>query len=224
MRKARLIVGRTTLGIIVLAGATGAAHAGPAESGPAAIDGELSPRVVAEGLAGEWDGQIEVRNAEGALSTSWVGVSARLAADGEHLELYYEGFAFGKPVEGAMVLSFAESHEALQIRDHAAGVQARCTLAEKPAGEAVAEASLAMLGSGAQGERDVRTVFSRDENNSWTIECQARQPGGEWSSMLLMSVSRLGGDRLSAASENFARSADLKALRSAHVTASVVGQ
>jgi hypothetical protein len=215
------MVGRTAVGILVLTGGAAAAQSEPDGGRGAETAGELSVRSVAHGLAGDWDGQIEVRSAEGALSTSWVGMSARLADDGERLELYYEGFAFGKPIEGAMLLSFAESQEALSIRDHAAGLRANCSRAVAPLDGSSPENSLSMSGSSTLESGDVRAVFSRNEDGSWRIECQSKQSDGQWSSLLLLSVNRLEAEQRSPVSDNFARSSDLLALRTEHVTASV---
>ena len=225
MRKARLIIGRTALGILTLAGGAAAAEAAQANGrGAASAAGDLSTRSVAEGLAGEWDGQIAVRAEDGSLSTSWVGMCARLAADGERLELYYEGFAFGRPVEGAMLLSFADRREALSIRDRAAGVRVNCSPTADASSGGEAGNSLSMQGNSPEGAEDIRAVFSRDEHGAWTIDCQRRQSDGQWSSLLLLNVSRLEEGQRSAAAANFAGSADLVELRSEHVTAAVDDQ
>jgi hypothetical protein len=207
MRNTRLIVGRTAVGILVLAAGTGVARSRTLE----AITGaDMSVRTVATELAGEWDGQLQVRGTDGSLSTSLVSMSARLAADGQRLELYYEGFAFGKAVEGAMVLSFGEHADAVAIRDGATGLHAICA----PKGEDSGPGSaLAMLGFAADGSREVRTVFSRADDHTWSIDYQAKGKSGEWSSIMIMNMGRLGGEKRSPAASNFEKSPDLEALR-----------
>jgi len=217
MRKARLIVGRTALGILVLAGGAGPAAAARADRGTITA-GDLSARSVADGLAGEWDGQIEVRRPDGSLSTSLMSMSAKKAADGKRLELYYEGFAFGKPVEGAIVLSFDDKHESVTLRDTSTGLRARCAPGEQPDGHD-AEDRLSMAGTAAGGDREVRAIFGRDEADSWNIEYHVKGEDGQWSSAVVMKINRLDGGQVSAAAANFAHSSDLAALREQRATA-----
>jgi hypothetical protein len=216
MRKARLIAGRTAVGILVIAGGTGATQGAPAseQSRAVAAAGDLTARSVAKELAGEWDGQIEVRGSSGALSTSLVSMSARMAPGGESLELYYEGFAFGKPVEGAIVLSFGNDSQGVTFRDRASGLQATCSPSESSDGK-----QLALSGSSAKN-REVRTVFERANDGAWNIAYQVKNEDGDWSPAVSMSVHRLGKGQRSAAADNFSRSNDLVALRSEHATAS----
>lgn len=218
MRKARLIAGRTAMGILVMAGGAGAAHgASPATARAVVSAGDLSARSVAKELAGEWDGQIEVRGSSGALSTSLVSVSARMNESGEQLELYYEGFAFGKPVEGAIVLSYADDHEGVIFRDKASGLQGNCS---SPGDASPAQENEHLMMSGSSKGREVRTIFGRSDDG-WNIQYQTKGEDGQWSPAVVMNVHRLGEGERSAAADNFDRSADLASLRSQTATASV---
>ncbi|MCC7389321.1 MAG: hypothetical protein IT431_11180 [Phycisphaerales bacterium] len=218
MRNAGLFMGRSAVGVLAVAtliSFVGAAHA--AAPGIQHTVGGLKPAEVGRALAGEWEGQIQVRSVEGKLSTAPASMSARLSADKQSVELYYEGFAFGQPVEGAMVFHFDSANTEASLRDDAVNLQATCR--PQPGDDASEDAYQMSCERESPGE--FRVVFSRLDQRAWNIAYQSREGQGEWEEMLSLQLDRLGSGQRSAAADGFDRSPLLGALRTDSAVASV---
>ncbi len=209
MLKAGLNRGWMTVGLLVIA--AGAAAAGA---------GDLNAKDVGYGLAGEWEGQFQLRSASGKVSASMGSMSAVLSQESSTLEIYYEGFAFGKAVDGAMIFSFSNHNPNLTVLDRTVKFRMASSADGHEAEASDAEDSFAMSGmSKAHGE--VRTLFTRVEQDVWDIECQRRDADGEWMSVLTLQLDRLDDGEQSAAAEMFAGAKPLLALRRQRTLASV---
>lgn len=211
MRKSGLTIGWSAAGMLALA-------CGMCSAQATTTNQTKSPSLsdVAKSLAGEWEGQIQVRAADGSLSTSLASMSGKLHDGGNEADLYYEGFAFGKPVDGAMVLSFDAKHSSVAVADQAVRLHAKC---EPQAGGTTDALSALGQAKGRQGE--VRTLFSNDGADAWTIEYQSKDKDGNWSSMLTMHLSRMDEGKRSAAADSFASSPLLRGLHGDSASAAV---
>ncbi len=219
MRNAGLITGRSAVGVLAVAtlvSIVGAAHAAP-PPGTGHPVGDLKPAEVGRALAGEWEGQIQVRSGEGKLSTAPASMSARLSADKQSVELYYEGFAFGQPVEGAMVFRFDAANTEASLRDEAVNLQAICL----PRTSDAASEDAYQVSCESESLGEFRVVFSKLDQRAWNIAYQSREGQGEWEDMLSLQLDRLGSGQRSAAADGFDRSPLLGALRTDSAVASV---
>ena len=205
MSNARLLRGSMAVGALVLASGS-------------AVAGDLKPADVGKQLAGEWSGQIQMRSADDKLSASLASMSAVRNARNSTLELYYEGFAFGKAVEGAMILSFDRDLPSLSIRDPSSGTRSAFRM-DRHAADA-GRNSLVMSSRSAQGS-ELRAVFSRDSRNAWDIELQEQDKDGQWVPTLVLQLDRLDHGQRSAAAERFSQARSLMSLRRDHAIASV---
>lgn len=207
------------LGLSTLLSCGGAAQAGPlADREPAR--GGLKPAEVGRSLIGEWDGQIQVHSSDGTLSTAPASMSARMGSDRKSVEIYYEGFAFGKPVDGAMVFRFDPESTQTNLHDQAVNLRATC----KPdPGESSEDSSYQVSCSRGKALGQFRIIFTRDDPRSWSISYQSREGRGEWSDMLTLQMDRLGAGQRSAAADGFDHSPLLSDLLSDSAVASVDG-
>ncbi len=180
--------------------------------------GDLKPADVGKQLAGEWSGQIQVRSADDKLSASLASMSAVRNARNSTLELYYEGFAFGKAVEGAMILSFDRDLPSLSVRDASSGTRSAFRLDKRAIG--ADDDSLIMSSRSPRGS-ELRAVFSRDGRDAWDIELQEQDKDGQWVPTLVLQLDRLDHGQRSAAAERFDRARPLLSLRRDHALASV---
>lgn len=183
-----------------------------------ATAGELKPVEVGSQLAGEWAGQIRVRSDGERLSASTVSMSAVRDASASTLELYYEGFAFGKAVDGAMIFSFDKDLPGLSLREHASNELA----VYRPDHTAPPSADDALVLSTVSSEgSEVRAVFTRAERDRWSIELQQQAEDGAWVPSLVLQLDRLDEGQRSAAAERFDRAPALLDLRRDRAIASV---
>ncbi len=209
MLKAGLNRGWMAVGLLVIAAGTAAAGAG-----------ELKAKDVGHGLAGEWEGQLQLRSSSGKLSASLGSMSAVLDESSSTLEMYYEGFAFGEAVDGAMILSFRAHDPGLAVRDRAVQFRMQSSVGGDEGESPDAGDSFAMMGmSEAHGE--VRTLFTRASHDVWDIECQQMDEDGEWMSVLTLQLDRMDEGERSAAADQFAMAGPLRALRRERALASV---
>lgn len=215
MQKAGLTRGRLAVGLIV--GLCGGLSQAEPDLRPCC---GLAPAQVAHGLAGEWSGQVLVRSAGGDLSTSPASMSAKLDAESKMLELYYEGFAFGQPVEGAMRFSFAPNEIEADIRDGAINLRATCQPDSPEDAAAQADNSYA-VGCESDSAGDFRIHFTRIDAEAWNIAYESRDDLGQWASMLTLQLDRLGAGEASAAAPGFKVSPMLLELRDDAAVASV---
>lgn len=184
----------------------------------AAVAGELKPVQVGNQLAGEWAGQIRMRSDGEQLSASTVSMSAVRNASSSTLELYYEGFAFGKAVDGAMILSFDKDLPGLSLREHASNAFS----IYRPDQDAAASDDDAMVLSTVSSEGDeVRAVFTRADRDRWSIELLHQAEDGAWVPSLVLQLDRLDQGQRSAAAERFDRAPALLDLRRDRAIASV---
>lgn len=178
---------------------------------------DIKPAKVGKQLAGEWSGQIQMRSADEQLSTSMVSMSAVKDDRQSTLELYYEGFAFGESVEGAMILSFDRDMPSLSVREEGA----RQASVYYPAQNADPSQNAMIMSNDAEDGNDARAVFSRMNHDAWDIELQERSEDGSWVSTLVLRLDRLDEGQRSAAAERFSRAEPLLALRRDRAIASV---
>jgi hypothetical protein len=162
-------------------------------------------RTLIKGMAGEWEGTIQTRNGEGMSSSSVVSATLRLEEGGKRLAMYYEGFAFGKPVDGAMLLSAsAASPEAALSRD---GTTLNGT-------GALNGASMSFSFQPASTSKKVvryEQSVSLSEPNHFVAELNAVDTEGHKSLAFRLDMTRLEGDQKSAAAESFSQSKTLLA-------------
>jgi hypothetical protein len=182
----------------------------------------LEPEEVGRSLAGEWEGQIQVYSPEGKLSAAPASMSAKLSAGGEAVEVYYEGFAFGKPIEGAMIFSFVEDDIEANLHDEAVNLRATCRPDDSDS-ESDSEQSY-QVRCDLESNGEFRVVFTRLDAKAWSIAYESREPRGEWSSMLTLQMDRLGAGQRSAAADGSSDSAFLLDLRGEAAMASVDGE
>lgn len=183
-----------------------------------ATAGELKPVEVGNQLAGEWAGQIRMRSDSEKLSASTVSMSAVRNASASTLELYYEGFAFGKAVDGAMILSFDKDLPGLSLREHASNEFATYRPdqnASAPDDDALVLSTVSSEGS------EVRAIFTRADSDRWSIELQQQAEDGAWVPSLVLQLDRLDQGQRSAAAERFDRAPALMDLRRDRAIASV---
>jgi hypothetical protein len=180
----------------------------------AALAGDLKPEQVARQLAGDWQGQMHAR-ANDQLSASMASMKA-VRRDGDRtLEIHYESFAFGKPAQGAMILSFDRGAPSLSVRDPAS----RTSNDFFPARGFENAGDQAMVMAGRSD--DSRAVFSREGHNAWNIRLEQRDKDNVWVPVLAFQLDRLPEGRRSAAAESFRNSPQLRALRRDRAIASV---
>ncbi|QKK08529.1 MAG: hypothetical protein HND58_10335 [Planctomycetota bacterium] len=183
-----------------------------------ATAGELKPVEVGNQLAGEWSGQIRMRSDGEQLSASTVSMSAVRNASASTLELYYEGFAFGKAVDGAMILSFDKDLPGLSLREHASDQFA--TYRPDPEVPSSGDDALVLSTVSSEGS-EVRAVFTRADSDRWSIELQRQAEDGAWVPSLVLQLDRLDHGQRSAAAERFDRAPALMDLRRDRAIASV---
>lgn len=194
-------------------------------SGAASAAEDLKPAEVGSQLAGEWAGRIQMRADDQQVSVSMASMSAVRNDSTSTLELYYEGFAFGEAIDGAMILSFDQDLPSLMLRDESS--EHATLFRVEPEHDAMDHDSLVMASVSAQdGDKDaqasdVRAVFSRADSDAWNIELQQKDADGQWVRTLALQLDRLDQGQHSAASERFARAEPLLALRRDFALASV---
>lgn len=180
-------------------------------------------------LEGEWEGQIEVRNSDGSLSTSIASMSAQRQPNADQIDMYYEGFAFDEPVSGAMIYSFdSRSGASVSMRDEYAGCQGSASSSapegldmQSPSRSTFTMAGKANFGPGHRDEQ-VRVLFRKVSRDAVDIEFQSMNADGQWEAFSTLKLDRMDKGQRSAAAEHFASSKSLAMLRrqSAVMTAS----
>ncbi len=171
-------------------------------------------------LEGEWEGQIEVRDSDGSLSTSIVSMSVQRQPNADQLDMYYEGFAFDEPVSGAMIFSFdSQSGASVSLRDEYIGCQGTASSSEpegldmqSPARNTFTMAGKANFGPGHRDEQ-VRVLFRKVSQDAVDIEFQSMNADGQWEAFSTLKLDRMDKGQRSAAAEHFASSQSLAMLR-----------
>lgn len=159
-----------------------------------------------KGMAGEWEGTIQTRNGEGMGSASVTSATCRVEDGGKRLALYYEGFAFGKPVNGGMVFSAGDQPGAAVHRDGST-MKARGVLEG-------ASMAFTYPSSSAKAASYEHTVSLVDPNHLVT-EVYTINSKGERSMAFRLDMNRLDSGQKAGASGAFASATCLASARSA---------
>lgn len=159
-----------------------------------------------KGMAGEWEGTIQTRNGEGMGSASVTSATCRLEDGGKRLALYYEGFAFGKAVDGGMVFSAGEQPGAAVNRDNS-------TMKSRGLLEGAAMAFTYSSSSSKVASYE-HTVSLLDPNHMVT-EIYSINSKGERSLAFRLDLNRLDSGQKAGASGAFASAKSLASARSA---------
>lgn len=197
-------------GVATATGGAARARTSQTTAGTAAADiSDLFNR-----LAGEWDGTIQSRGRDGAMSASLASASARLSDDGKRFEMYYEGYAFGRPTEGALVVS-AEPTGAVSMSFSREGTTV------DGAGKASSDAlTFAYTRSVAGRPVSFEQVVRLADSNRLVLEVFALDKQGDRKLTLRLDFSRLPTGHRAAASASFSTSRTLASARSARDNAS----
>jgi len=166
-------------------------------------------------LAGEWDGQIEVRREDGQVSASIVNVSTQLQKDGKAVISCFEGYAFGQAFEGGSLLGFNPRTGQFESAwfDHVSGAIMRCT-----ASEPADDSTLVFTGqlTSKQGRTaKVEQVVKMSDFTSYTNEWFIIAEDGQRSRLMLLEMTRLPQGQVSAAAEKLRSVAEQARLRGA---------
>lgn len=152
-----------------------------------------------QALAGEWEGQIEVRDAN-KTSASIVSVSNRLAADKSRLDSCFEGFAAGELFEGFAVFR-AEGNKLAS-----AWADTRHDETLKTSGKTDPDQRAFALDGQDRDERDrsiqVRQVIRVIDKDNYVHEWHATRDGKD-QVVLKLTMQRLPGKQRSTAAARF---------------------
>lgn len=172
---------------------------------------QLTARQAANALAGHWEGTFQVRNDNDQLSASEVSMAAVRQNAGQTLEIYYEGYAFGKPADGAMILSLDGDQPSLSVRSNASRNAQSFTKATEEDGALVMSSA----------DASARAVFSRESRDTWTIQLERLDEDGGWMHVMALQLDRMDAGQRSAAADRFESARPLQALRRDRAIASV---
>jgi len=218
----------TRLAVATIAGSAGLAQAGveppSAHAGRATASSATSNSATANpktgaatflsSLVGEWEGSIQTRNPEGMTSSSVASASCRLENAGKRLACSYEGFAFGQPTDGALVLSAGASGGSTPTsalcRD---GATAKATGAFEHG---------AMTFTFERSERNKLARFEQvvkaADPNHFTVELSRVESSGKKTLAFKLEMTRLESGEQSGAAAGFEKSKPLASARSAAVS------
>jgi hypothetical protein len=207
-RTAPMTVAIASLALIAgLAVPVGLAHA----AAPAMIAAEEGDaRSLLASMAGEWSGQVQVRDAEGRVSASSASASMRLENGGSRLALHVEGFAGGQAVSASAILGSDGDRLA------SAWLDSRFSQAFSFSGEA--EGKVAAMVS---AQPRMRQVVKMASDSRLVIELYAPGEGTRDQLVMAFTFDKLGAGEKAAASAKFESSTMLAALRTSQAIASV---
>lgn len=164
-------------------------------------------------LAGEWEGQVQVRGADGMTSASVISASNRLEQNGSALASCLTGFAFGKPFEGGAALRLDGSRLTSAWADGATpGV-----LTGEGEAATSSETGTRLVGSisrNAATERVEQTISMSDENH-YVLEVRSVSAQGRPTMLVRLDMTRLAPGRLAAAHDAMKDAPQLERARSA---------
>lgn len=151
-------------------------------------------------LAGEWDGQIEIRR-DGQVSSSVVNISSQLQKDGKTVISCFEGFAFGEAFEGGSLLGVNPRTGQFESAwfDHVSGSTMRCS-----ATETSDEVTLVFTGqlTSKQGRSSkVEQVVKMTDFTHYTNEWFVVAEDGQKTRLMFLEMTRLPQGQVSSAAE-----------------------
>lgn len=217
MKFNRLFSGLSVVGL--LAFSAGAAEPREYQSGPEptpaaepAVQESATPSARAaqfiQKLAGEWDGQLEVRRDTGETSASIVNISSQLQKDGKAVISCYQGYAFGKDFEGGSLVGFNPRTGQFESAwfDHVSGATMRCTAAESPDDSTLVFTGQLTTRQGRSSK--VEQVVKMTDFTHYTNEWFVVSDDGQKSRILFLEMSRLPEGQLSFAAEKLRAASD----------------
>lgn len=178
----------------------GSLVAGPEQAATPVAEGATDYRAICQRLVGEWEGQVQVRR-DGALSASVVSASNRLDQGQSELTSYVEGFAFGQPIEVAVVIRLSDTPRCAWAHTLAGGTKrgALTPVASQKDGAMVFEGQLGPHGGSATLQQRV-VMPSPDQ---YLLEVFSVSASGEKELLCKLDMRRLPQGQVAAASEMF---------------------
>lgn len=174
---------------------------------------QQNPSPLASMLAGEWEGQIDFRNADGSASVSLASATCRRESDNAYL-FYFEGFAFGNPVDGAMRLSPGKQDGVYQSSGHEASTDNAWNSESAPS-----ENGNSLTFSGWMRDAQGNNVKCRQSvtvnNTSCRIRVEIMGENGSVTPWFTLDLSRMSSGQRSAAADGFDASESVRHVRSA---------
>ncbi|MCC6676889.1 MAG: DUF1579 family protein [Phycisphaerales bacterium] len=165
-------------------------------------------------LAGEWDGQIEIRR-DGAVSSSVVNISSQLQKDGKAVISCFEGYAFGQAFEGGSLLGVNPRTGQFESAwfDHVSGATMRCAAAQTTDDSTFTFAGqlTGKQGRSAKVEQVVKMTDFTHYTNEWFIIAE----DGQKTRLMFLEMTRLPEGQLSSAAEKLRSVAEQARLRGA---------
>lgn len=163
-------------------------------------------------LAGEWEGQVQVRKADGTVSSSIVTASNRLENNGAVLASRFEGFAFGRAFDGGVVWAVNPSEPKLESAwfDSFTNVTARATTSPCKNVDTFGGTGRATRSS---EDRVLEQHVQIASNDQYVIEFFGRDDEGKRVSLLRLELQRLPKGQRAAAADRFDDGAVLNNLR-----------
>ncbi len=151
-------------------------------------------------LAGEWEGQVQVRGADGMTSASVVSASNRLEDGERRLASCLTGFAFAKPFEGAAVLRITGPEVSSSWSDT---INKGTSLARAEA-DRCARSGATLAGRGATSEQaTIEQSFTMTGDDNYVFELNSVGESGRRTLLVRLDMTRLPSGRRAEASAKF---------------------
>ena len=161
-------------------------------------------------LDGEWEGSIQTRHPEGMTSSSVASASCRREQGGKRLACCYEGFAFGKPTDGALALTAGSGDASLTSALCRDGATMKAT------GELDQSAMTFSFDRSDHGKAThYEQVVKASDSNHFTLELFSLDSSNKKTLAFKLDMTRLDHGEKSGASENFDKSKPLASARAA---------
>lgn len=222
MKLIRTFSGLSAAGL--LAFAAGAAEPRPAQpqsASPAAaapcVETAATPAFSSfvQRLAGEWDGQIEIRRDDGQVSSSVVNISSQLQKDGKAVISCFEGYAFGQSFEGGSLVGVNPRTGRVESAwfDHVSGSTMRCSAVESTDDSTLVFTGTltSKTGRSAKVEQVVRMTDFTRYTNEWSVISE----DGQRTRLMLLEMTRLPEGQVSSAAEKLHSAAEQARIRGA---------
>jgi len=152
-------------------------------------------------LAGEWEGQVQVRGADGMTSASIISASNRLEDNNQRLASCLTGMAFAKPFDGAAVIRVSGSDLSSSWAD-SINTGAINAVAHADQCEADSATFSGRVSRGADASTIEQSLTMTSEN-SFVLELNSVSDSGRRMLVVRLDMSRLPSGKVAAAGEKF---------------------
>lgn len=218
MKVQNLIVGAAFVGAFTFAGAAAVeppAGKSAGKSAPAASSAMPSHALsLLRRLAGEWEGTVQGRDADGMISSSIINASMRLEESGRVLASRYDGRLFGKEFDAGSVWRVDGQRLSAVWNDSRGGQNVKVDAVSGADANSLSFEGKAVL-PGRKVPSNVRQSVRLIDDVSLQVEWTMQNADGKWTPVMSLELHRMKSDEKSSAAERFNEGRIMSSLRQA---------